>query len=163
MSTCIMYMNKRLPNRAWFYFRMGWSTYLVFLFAAINTLVVTYYLAIEKIPILVSIFPSFTHYVGVAMIIVIPLAITIGYIHFKKSLIFSSEVDVGVESNPYNFKLVPGHHKEVLFPILHEMIDFLINEYERNDNPDKVKKLKKLREKTDILIDGGTVGTARTF
>ena len=158
-----MYMNKRLPNRAWFYFRMGWSTYLVFLFAAVNTLVVTYYLAIEKIPILVSLFPSFTHYAGIALVIVIPLSIVIGYIHFKKSLIFSSEVDVSAESNPYNFKLVPGHYREVFFPVLHEMVDFLINEYEKKDNSEKVDTLKKLREKIDILIDGGTVGTSRTF
>ena len=29
--------------RAWFYFRNGWSLYFAFIFAAINTLTVTYY------------------------------------------------------------------------------------------------------------------------
>ena len=158
-----MNITKRLPNRAWFYFRMGWSTYLVFLFAAINTLVVTYYLAIEKIPILVSIFPTFTHYVSIALVLVIPLAIIIGYIHFKKSLIFSSEVDVSVESNPYNFKLVPGHHKEVLFPVLYELTQFLINEYKEKNNTDKVQQLQILESKLNELISGGLVGTTRKF
>ena len=158
-----MNITKRLPNRIWFYFRMGWSTYLVFLFAAINTLVVTYYLAIEKIPILVSIFPTFTHYVSIALVLVIPLAVVIGYVHFKKSLIFSSEVDVSVESNPYNFKLVPGHQKEVLFPVLLNMIQYLINEYKEKNNTDKVKELQQLESKLNELISGGLVGTTREF
>ena len=42
--------------RAWFYFRNGWSLYFAFIFAAINTLVVTYYLAIDKIPFLLDFF-----------------------------------------------------------------------------------------------------------
>ena len=46
-------MKSNLAFRAWFYFRQGWSTYFAFIFAAINTLTVTYYLAIEKIPIFV--------------------------------------------------------------------------------------------------------------
>ena len=135
----------------------------MFLFAAINTLVVTYYLAIEKIPALASIFPSFTHYASIAVIIVIPLSVAIGYVHFKRSLIFSSEVDVHAESNPYNFKLVPGHTIEVFYPILSEMVDFLIREYEQTGNADKVKRLKALQEKANTLISGGTVGTSRTF
>ena len=49
--------------RAWFYFRQGWSTYFAFIFAAINTLTVTYYLAIENYPVLQEIFPTFGHYV----------------------------------------------------------------------------------------------------
>ena len=38
---------------------MGWGTYFAFIFAAINTLTVTYYLAIENYPVLKAIFPSF--------------------------------------------------------------------------------------------------------
>ena len=38
--------------RAWYYFRMGWGYYFAFLFAAINTLTVTYFLAIEEYPFL---------------------------------------------------------------------------------------------------------------
>ena len=45
-------MAKNLGFRGWFYFRTGWSTYFAFIFAAINTLTVTYYLAIEQAPIL---------------------------------------------------------------------------------------------------------------
>ena len=44
--------------RAWFYFRNGWSLYFAFIFAAINTLTVTYFLAIERYPVLNEIFPT---------------------------------------------------------------------------------------------------------
>jgi hypothetical protein len=44
--------------RAWFYFRNGWSMYFAFIFAAINTLTVTYYLAIDEIPFLLTIVSS---------------------------------------------------------------------------------------------------------
>ena len=52
-------MKRNLAFRAWYYFRMGWSTYFAFIFAAINTLTVTYFLAIDNYPFLQEIFPTF--------------------------------------------------------------------------------------------------------
>jgi len=87
--------------RAWFYFRMGWSTYFAFILAAINTLTVTYFLAIDNYPSLKLIFPSFEVYVLIIVIVGIPLLIAIGYAHFKRTKAFKSEIDVQLESNPY--------------------------------------------------------------
>ena len=86
--------------RGWFYFRMGWSTYFAFILAAINTLTVTYFLAIDNYPILNTIFPSFEIYVLIITSIGIPLLIFIGYSHYKKTKAFRSEVDVLLETNP---------------------------------------------------------------
>lgn len=99
-------MEKHLGFRAWFYFRNGWSLYFAFIFAAINTLTVTYYLAIEKIPLLQIIFPSFLHYVVIVAIIGIPFLVFIGYAHYKKTAAFRSEVDISIETNPYQRRLV---------------------------------------------------------
>ena len=87
--------------RAWFYFRNGWSLYFAFIFAAINTLTVTYYLAIDKIPFLLNLFPSFTHYIGGAVLIGVPILIAIGFIHYKKSPAFRSDTTIGFETNPF--------------------------------------------------------------
>ena len=87
--------------RGWYYFRNGWSLYFAFIFAAINTLVVTYYLAIDKIPFLLGFFPSFAHYVAVAVFLGIPILVSIGYIHYKKSPAYRSEATIGFEVNPY--------------------------------------------------------------
>ena len=94
-------MKQRTGFRGWFYFRMGWSTYFVFILAAINTLTVTYFLAIDNYPILKAIFPSFEQYAVMMVCIGIPLLILVGYAHFKKTLAYKSEMDVMVESNPY--------------------------------------------------------------
>ena len=87
--------------RSWFYFRTGWSVYFAFIFAAINTLVVTYYLAIENIPFLREVFPTFTYYVVTAVLVGIPILVTVGYIHFKRSAGFRAETDVAIETNPH--------------------------------------------------------------
>ena len=94
-------MKQRTGFRGWFYFRMGWSTYFVFILAAINTLTVTYFLAIDNYPLLKAIFPTFEQYVVIMVCIGIPLLILVGYAHFKKTLAYKSEMDVMIESNPY--------------------------------------------------------------
>ena len=93
--------NENIGFRSWYYFRMGWGTYFAFIFAAINTLTVTYYLAIERVPTLLSIFPNFLQYVLIISIIGVPLLVIVGYIHYKRTVAFKSEVDVIMESNPY--------------------------------------------------------------
>ena len=96
-------MNKRpFGFRAWYYFRTGWTVYFAFILAAINTLTVTYFLAIENYPSLEAIFPSFEQYILIVVSIGIPLLITIGYAHFKRTRAYKSEADVNVESNPYH-------------------------------------------------------------
>ena len=92
--------------RAWFYFRNGWSMYFAFIFAAINTLTVTYFLAIERAPSLQAIFPSFFQYVLIVSIIGVPLLIGIGYAHWKRTKARKAEVDIGFETNPYQRRFV---------------------------------------------------------
>ena len=99
-------MKKSFPFRIWYYFRQGWTTYFAFVFAAINTLTVTYYLAIEKMPELQLIFPSFMQYVLVVTMTGIPILVVIGYVHFKRSPAYKSEADVGIEANPHNRRML---------------------------------------------------------
>ena len=80
---------------------MGWSTYFAFILAAINTLTVTYFLAVDNYPVLKMIFPSFEIYVLIIISIGVPLLIFVGYSHYKKTKAFRSEMDVLVESNPF--------------------------------------------------------------
>ena len=94
-------MKQNLLFRSWFYFRTGWQTYFAFILAAINTLTVTYFLAIDNYPSLQTVFPSFEIYILIIVSIGIPLLILIGFIHFKRSQSFKSEDDVLIESNPY--------------------------------------------------------------
>jgi hypothetical protein len=73
-------VEKNLGFRGWFYFRTGWATYFAFVVAAINTLTVTFFLAIEKYPVLNVIFPSFFHYIVIVVGIGVPILVIVGYV-----------------------------------------------------------------------------------
>ena len=156
-------MKKRnLGFRSWFYFRMGWGVYFTFLFAGINTLTVTYYLAIENIPTLKDIFPSFTTYVLVLVIVGIPLLVTVGWVHYRRTAAYGAEAEIQIESNPYFYKAAPGWQIEVFFPAFLKLSQFLIK-YSQNEKftENEIQEIKKLEKKLDILIKGGHVGDLR--
>ena len=144
-----MLMNKNLGFRGWFYFRQGWSTYFAFIFAAINTMVVTYYLAIENIPILKEIFPTFYQYLLIMMIIGIPLLISVGYVHYKKTQAFRAESDIAYESNPFVLRTLTN--TEILVKLNLQLIDNFLkqskNETVSEDTLDKLEKTKNELEK----------------
>ena len=94
-------MRNNLGFRGWFYFRQGWSVYFAFIFAAVNTLTVTYFLAIDNYPFLKDVFPSFIHYIAVIVLIGIPLLVLIGYAHYKRTASFKAEADIHIEANPH--------------------------------------------------------------
>ena len=150
---------KNLPFRAWFYFRQGWATYFAFIFAAINTMVVTYYLAIEQLPFLKDIFPTFGIYLVTLSIIGIPLLILIGYVHWKRSSAISEEYEVGYEANPYLYKTPPGWHKEVVFPLYLSIADMLMK-ISKNEEPsdEEIKQINEIQNKITELLKGGYIG-----
>ncbi len=114
-------MKKNYFFRSWFYFRQGWSTYFAFIFAAINTLTVTYYLAIEEYPLLYAIFPTFLMYVLVVVSIAIPILVIVGYVHFKRSNAFKAEADINIEANPHQRRILSN--TELLFPVMIKLLE----------------------------------------
>jgi hypothetical protein len=99
-------MRQNLGFRSWFYFRTGWSMYFAFILSAINTLTVTYYLAVEKVPALVEIFPTFLHYVVIFIGLGFPILVATGYAHYKRTSARKAEVDISVETNPYMIRML---------------------------------------------------------
>lgn len=127
-------MRKNIGFRAWFYFRNGWSLYFAFIFAAINTLTVTYFLAIERLPDLKIIFPTFFQYVLIVTVIGIPLLVLIGYAHWKKTGAYRSEADIWLESNPYQRRMLIN--SEILVNLNIELIKIIT----RLNNNEKLTK-----------------------
>jgi len=129
---------------------MGWSTYFAFIFAAINTLTVTYFLAIERYPELSVIFPSFPQYVLIITIIGIPVLILVGYVHYKRTLAFRSEVDVVLESNPYQLRNVVNNTINVKLTLkMYEMILKLSQNQKLTEN--EIEELTKLHKEIQDL------------
>ena len=155
-------MKENFLFRIWFYFRNGWGTYFAFIFAAINTLTVTYFLAIENYPFLNEIFPSFIHYVVIISAIGVPILVGVGYVHFKRSLAYSAEADIVTEAHPYNFRILPGWNTEVVFPLYLTLSEMMIkwSKDEKLNNED-IEKLKNLQDKIQKLLRGEMVGEPR--
>jgi len=111
--------------------------------AALNTLTVTYYLAIEKYPLLQTIFPSFFQYVLIIVSIGVPLLILVGYAHWKRTPAYRSEADIWMESNPYQARMLVN--SEMLMQINLKLLNLLIkqskNESISNDELDTIIKL----------------------
>ena len=149
--------NSKFPIfRAWFYFRNGWGLYFAFIFAAINTLTVTYYLAIEKIPSLLEVFPTFLHYVGISILIGIPLLTTIGYIHYKRSPAYRSEATIGFETNPFVRRSLINSEINLE---LNLMILNLLSKLSNNEklNEDELNKIKESKNLLDDFINKRTI------
>ena len=145
-------MKQNIGFRGWFYFRQGWTTYFAFIFAAINTMVVTYYLAIENIPELKIIFPSFYVYLITASFIGIPLLIFIGYAHQKKTASYKTEADIYYESNPHALRTY--NNTELLFQLNLKLINLLLVDYEKNNvSNEKLDNLITLKNEIEIYFN----------
>jgi len=138
--------------RFWYYFRIGWGTYFVFVLGAVNTLTVTYFLAVDNYPTLKQLFPSFEIYALYLTTILIPILIVVGYSHFKKTHAFKSEVDVIIESNPYQRRILVNTEANLsinlkLISIIQKMAK------EQNIDQEQLDELKKISDELSTYVN----------
>jgi len=143
-------MQTGLAFRSWFYFRMGWSTYFVFFLGAVNTLTVTYFLAIDNYPALKIIFPSFEIYVLIIISIGVPLLIFIGYSHYKKTKAFRSEMDVLIESNPFLRRNTVNADINLRFNL--RLIDLILKLSKDTISKEELKDMEKIKSEIIELV-----------
>lgn len=148
---------------SWYYFRIGYGTYLTFLLGYVSMPVTVYHLAIKNIPFLLDLLPKFIPFAVLATIIGAPLSVAIGWIHLKRRGLYSSEADIGLEANPYNYKLPPSISPEVLYPAYMDMLRILRRVAENNRflAVSELARIEDLEKKFEFLISGGSVGTPR--
>jgi hypothetical protein len=145
-------MKQNFGFRGWFYFRQGWTTYFAFIFAAINTMVVTYYLAVENIPFLQNIFPSFYVYFAVTASLGIPLLVFVGYAHQKKTASYKAEADIYYESNPHALRTY--NDVELLLQLNLKLVNISIMEFQKNGNSnEKLDELIKIKNEIEIYFN----------
>ena len=148
-------MARNLGFRGWFYFRMGWSTYFAFIFAAINTLTVTYFLAIENYPILKEVFPTFVIYVVITTAIGIPLLTFIGYVHYKRTAARRAEVDIGYETNVYQARTLVN--SEISVKLNMKLLDMIIKMSKNKEiSHEDYEELTKLQKKLTTFTSDRT-------
>ena len=149
-------MPKSTGFRGWYYFRMGWSTYFAFIFAAINTLTVTYFLAIDNYPILKEIFPTFVIYIILVGGVGIPLLTLIGYIHFKRTSAYRSESAINYESNPFGRRMFIN--SEFILNINQKLITLLLEmQKDGKINNETLEQIQKTQEEISKHVESRTI------
>jgi len=154
----------RFIFRMWYYFRVGYSTYLSFLLGFATTLVTVYYLAITNISQLQALFPHFGLFAAIALIVGVPTACIIGWFHIKGSSLWKSEVDITTEANPYLYKMYPGYWQEAFTPLYLELLRAVkkILEKEGMLSEEERGRIEDLEKKLETLMKGGYVGVPKT-
>jgi len=150
------YERAKLIFRAWFYFRNGWGLYFAVIFAAINTLTVTYYLAIDKVPFLLNLFPSFLYYVITVVAIGIPVLVAIGYIHFKRSPAYKSEASIGFEVDPYHRRNLINSEMNLELNLVALNLILKLSNQEKLDD-DEINQVKKSRQELVDYVNKRTI------
>lgn len=158
-----MKIRKNLVTRFWYYFRIGYGTYLTFLLGFVSTLITVYYLAIKNLPYLLDLFPHFETFAILATVIGAPVSVAIGWLHLKRSHAYGSEADITVESNPYSYKLTPGKEAEAFAPSYLETLK-LVSKLLKSQNlmsKEDESRIDALENKLQTLIEGNMVGNPR--
>ena len=125
--------------------------YFAFIFAAINTLTVTYFLAIENYPALKAVFPSFEIYLLTMLAIGVPLLTMIGYTHYKRSPAYSSEAGIMLSANPYTRRALINSELNVALNI--KISEILMKMSSKEDIAKEMVELKTIHDKITKFVD----------
>ena len=153
-------MKKNLGFRSWFYFRMGWSTYFAFIFAAVNTLTVTYFLAIENYPVLKEVFPTFIIYIIIIVGLGIPILTLVGYVHFKRTPSYRAEATVMYETNPWARRIFVN--SELTLQINQKLLDLILR-ISKNEkiSGDDISRIYEIQEKLNKFTEERTLSNKK--
>lgn len=150
---------KKTAFRNFFYFRIGYATYLAMFIGIVNILTTSYFLAIQQIPGILNVFPTFESYIIFAIIVGIPTIVFVGWLHFKRVGTFSAEAAIYAQAHPYNYKLFPGYHEKVYGPAYLAILKLNIKKIKGEKlTEEEILHVKKLEDQLETLIQGGYVG-----
>jgi len=145
--------------KGFFYFRTGYVTYFAMIVGMINIMTTTYFLAIDKIPSLLIIFPTFETYVLTLVLAGLPIIVIAGWIHLKRIGTFAAEANITTEESPYQYKLPPGLFKEAFGPAYLAIIQMNIKKVEGEKlTEEEINSILNIEKKLIHLIEGGYVG-----
>jgi len=146
--------------RSWFYFRTGYNTYVAFFIGFASNIIVIYKLGISENKVIGMYFQSLTIFAILALVVLVPVGISAGLYHMKRTGAYAADASVSTESNPYIYKVLPGKEQEVFLPLwiltvqgLAKMLD-----QQKAMTSDEKKRLEELLHKADILLEGQYVG-----
>lgn len=141
--------------RSWYYFRIGYNTYLTFPLGYIGFLALIY-VEFNVAGWNIGIFSNVAFFEIAVAIFMTPAGIIIGYLHLKHTKAWTAEIEVGVEANPYNYKLTPGKEREAYAPITLVTLQ-LVRKLAEKDNiltSEEKLQLEDLESRMNTLLKG---------
>jgi len=149
--------------RAWFYFRTGYNTYIAFFIGFASNVIVIYKLGVSENNFLKPYFVSLAFFAILALAILIPISISAGLYHMKRTGAYAADASVSTESNPYIYKVLPGKEQEVFLPLWMMTVRGLARllEQEKTMTADEKRELEDTLAKATALLQGQFVGHPR--
>ena len=150
----------RLLFRAWFYFRIGYGTYISLPVGIASNLVVLYELGIVHNDYFHPIFPSLGFFSLLAILVFLPVGAGVGLYHMKRTPAFAADASVQIEANPYIYKIVPGKEQEVLYPLIALTAKGLSKILDQQSalTPEEKIEFEKALNKANSLLQGQPIG-----
>jgi len=150
----------KLIFRSWYYFRIGYGTYVAFPLGFASTMIVIYALAVVDVPTIHDIFPHLYIFGIVGLLIIGPISIYAGLYHIKRTGAYSAEASVLTESNPYVYKAIPGKEREVFLPLMVLTAKGLakVMEQQHTLTQEEQKEFQTVLGKANTLLEGASVG-----
>ena len=132
-------MKQSWVRRRWQDFRFGHSIYLIFLLTFSNFVLIFYRLLIEKVEVLSEVFSDLWFFVGVFVILYIPIAMGIGAFHRRTQI--RVETEQTLLNNPFmarNFRM---------------LVDIIEGKASKEDIEKFRNLLRKIEKKSDSQTD----------
>jgi hypothetical protein len=151
---------KKLIFRSWFYFRTGYNTYIAFFIGFASNIIVIYRLGIEPNATVGQYFHSLILFALLALVILVPVSISVGLYHMKRTGAFAADASVSTESNPYIYKLIPGKEREVFLPLWVQTVKSLAKVLEQQQAMTAQERieLQETLNKANALLEGNYIG-----
>ena len=156
-------MRRALPFRMWSYFRAGYGGYFSFILSVFNMLTITYYLLIDNYSELHALMPSFTSYIIVSSFVIVPFATVMGFLHIRRSGAYRSDIRISAESNPYNYRLIPGLQRDVMAPLLLELLELAKKSDSAGLSEEEAGRIRRLDERLLSLTKGAEMDIPKKF
>jgi len=153
----------KLLFRSWFYFRTGYNTYIAFFIGFASNVIVIYKLGISENKFLAPYFESLTLFAILALVVLVPLCISAGLYHMKRTGAFAADASVATESNPYMYRVIPGKEEEVFLPlwILTARALAKVPDLQRTMTPQERQELEDTLSKANSLLQGQVIGISK--
>jgi len=135
----------------------------------ISTVIVVYSLGIK--PVIESggslgdffqfVFPHLSNFIIIGAVVLTPICIYSGLLHYKRSGAYASDAAVSTEQNPYIYKVTPGKEEEVFIPLWLFTAKALarVLDQQKTMSLEERKEFNEMLQKAEKLMTGQPIGS----